>query len=118
MRPETAVNKVRRVLWYNFMMRSELRDASIQEIQTSLKKIKPALEKLYKGTLVVDNDHRVGLETYGYESIDEIKKNLMYISDRWNCSYRIRWILDLIELNIYQLSNSIEKDREYNEEVL
>ncbi len=118
MKPKKAIIEVRHVLWYNFMVCNGLRDTSIHEIQASLKKIRPALEKLYKGTLAVDDDHRVGLETYGYKSIEEIKRNLRYISDRWNCSYRIRWILDLIELDLSKLSDSIEKEQEYNEELL
>ncbi len=39
-------------------------------------------------------DLRSGAETYGYDY--GIMYNLQYISDRWNCPFRVRWTLDLI----------------------
>jgi len=41
-------------------------------------------------------DLRSGAETYGYKNEEYIMYNLQYISDRWNCTLRVRWILDLI----------------------
>lgn len=41
-------------------------------------------------------DLRSGAETYGYENEEGIMYNLQYISDRWNCPFRVRWTLDLI----------------------
>lgn len=39
-------------------------------------------------------DRRSGEETYGYKDEENIRGNLGYISDRWNCAFRIRWIID------------------------
>lgn len=36
-------------------------------------------------------DFRRGTDTYGYGSIEG---DLEYISDRWNCEFRIQWLLD------------------------
>jgi hypothetical protein len=41
-------------------------------------------------------DLRSGAETYGYENDENTMYNLQYISDRWNCPFRVRWTLDLI----------------------
>jgi hypothetical protein len=41
-------------------------------------------------------DLRCGYETYGYKDDESIMYNLQYISDRWNCTFRLRWTLDLI----------------------
>ena len=41
-------------------------------------------------------DLRSGAETYGYKNDEHTMYNLQYISDRWNCTLRVRWILDLI----------------------
>lgn len=38
-----------------------------------------------------ENDYRTGAETYGYENVES---QLSYISDRWNCAFRLRWLLD------------------------
>lgn len=43
-----------------------------------------------------EHDLRSGAETYGYQNDESIMYNLQYISDRWNCAFRIRWVLDLI----------------------
>jgi hypothetical protein len=44
------------------------------------------------------HDVRDGYATYGYDSDEIIIGNLQYISDRWNCQFRLRWVLDLLEL--------------------
>jgi len=43
-------------------------------------------------------DVRNGYVTYGYDSDESILGNLQYISDRWNCQFRLKWVLDLLEL--------------------
>lgn len=68
----------------------------IKILINELKKNKKYLEICYKEALKFDKDYRTGEETYGYR-LRSIRDNLSYISDRWNCSFRIRWILDLIE---------------------
>lgn len=44
-----------------------------------------------------DNDFRNGYESYGYETPESIYNNLHYISDRWFCAFRLRWLIDGIE---------------------
>ena len=41
-----------------------------------------------------DDDYREGHETYGYQ---DIQHDLRYISDRWNCAFRLKWLIDGIE---------------------
>jgi hypothetical protein len=43
-------------------------------------------------------DDRPGAETYGYDSAQSILGNLQYISDRFNCQFRLRWVYDLLTL--------------------
>lgn len=38
-----------------------------------------------------------GYESYGYQDQESIHLNMIYISDRWACAWRIRWLLDGIE---------------------
>jgi hypothetical protein len=38
------------------------------------------------------------LHSPSYDSDEIILDNLQYISDRWNCQFRLRWVLDLLEL--------------------
>jgi len=97
MRPENAVRRIDRVLWGKFMEGKGLDRKSIGEIIREINNIKPELEFMYKKALRIDKDTRSGEETYGYKNIRE---TLMYISDRWNCSFRIRWLLDLTESGI------------------
>ena len=42
-------------------------------------------------------DTRTGHETYGYESIEKIERNLSYISDRFRVIFRIRWLMGVPE---------------------
>lgn len=45
-----------------------------------------------------ENDWRSGYDTYGYKSLDDIKCNLIYISDRWSCQFRVQWLIDMVYL--------------------
>ena len=40
-------------------------------------------------------DTRSGVESYGYKSIEHVKGNLNYISDRFSAEFRLTWMLDL-----------------------
>lgn len=42
-------------------------------------------------------DDRTGEQTYGYKNEQEILNDLCYISDRYNCQFRLRWTLDLLK---------------------
>jgi len=61
-----------------------------------LYKIEGALEVAYKASLLDDVDKRSGEETYGVVGNYSWMVDMLYISDRWNCSFRIRWMLDMI----------------------
>ena len=60
-------------------------------------------------------DLRSGDETYGYKSLENIEGHLSYISDRFNCTFRLQWMIDLPqgikkfekELTEYVKKNSI-----------
>ena len=54
----------------------------------------PSLIALYEESLKDDNDKRCGHETYGYNNVFN---DMLYISDRWNASFRLRWLIDGIE---------------------
>ena len=66
-----------------------------------LKALKDNIENLnncYRRSLEFDKDYRTCEESYGYKNEENIINNLIYVSDRWNCSFRIKWIIDLINL--------------------
>lgn len=41
--------------------------------------------------------YKSGYETYDYLSNESILNNLDYISDRWRCDWRVRWIINLLD---------------------
>lgn len=53
---------------------------------------------MYKLALAYEKDFRTGYETYGYGDDENIMDNICYINSKWNCAFRIRWILDLIDI--------------------
>lgn len=72
---------------------------SIEEIREYLKPYYERLVRLYEEDLLPIEeftDYRSGQETYGFDDLDSIKFTLHYISDRWKCAFRVRWIIDLI----------------------
>ena len=97
MRPQKAKREINKVLWRYFIENGDLQKMSLSDIIEKLKVIEPHLKKMYDIAIKNDQDFRSGKETYGYKSIERIKDDLTYISDKWNCSFRIRWILDLIK---------------------
>jgi hypothetical protein len=42
-----------------------------------------------------EGDYRHGYLTYGYENLDSIRSNLMYISDRFGAAFRLAWLLNV-----------------------
>lgn len=56
---------------------------------------KTALKR--KSRFLFKPDRRRGWETYGLKDDEKAKNDLIYVSDRWLCEFRIQWILDLIE---------------------
>ena len=59
-----------------------------------LRELKKEWSKLVKH----EKDGRSGKETYGY-SPETIENTLIYISDRFYCTFRLKWIIDGIEQN-------------------
>jgi len=60
--------------------------------------------------LILEGDCRSGEEVYGYESEESIIGNIDYISDRWKCAMRIRWMIDLIDPDYYPYRGDISDD--------
>lgn len=52
------------------------------------------LKVVYNELLSEEYDNRSGYETYGYNNVQE---DMDYISDRWKCAFRVRWMIDGIE---------------------
>jgi hypothetical protein len=66
----------------------------------SISKFKPLLremERVWNKRAKEEDDYRSGEEVYGYETTESIHNNMMYISDRWRCAFRLRWLLDGIK---------------------
>ena len=97
MRPETEKQKISSILWNEFIEKDGLKKNTMSEIIGRLKTVEPELIRLHDRAQREYPDDRPGEETYGYKDEASIKSNLEYISDRWNCAFRIRWILDLIK---------------------
>lgn len=56
--------------------------------------VKKDLENHFFIMMLREPDSRPGTETYGYENEESVRSTLEYIEDRWNCTFRIRWLLD------------------------
>ncbi len=97
MRPSTAKQRINNVLWTQFVDHGDIKTKSISELVLRLKKIAPELKKMHAIAYIDYPDDRGGHETYGYENDKEIRGNLNHVSDRWNATFRIRWLLDLIK---------------------
>lgn len=69
-----------------------LRYGKLKRLERNIK----ALEAVYVQYAKEANDFRSGYETQGYE-LENINDYLFYISDRWGCAFRIRWIIDGIK---------------------
>jgi hypothetical protein len=59
-----------------------------------LRKALKVINKEYKDRLKDEQDYRSGEDTYGYR---DVKSTMEYISDRWGCAFRLRWLKDGIE---------------------
>ena len=67
------------------------------ELLDVLRDNKKYLTYLYKLNNISEKDFRTGEESYGYNNQEYIEERMSYICDRWNCGFRIRWILDLLD---------------------
>lgn len=61
-----------------------------------LKVLVEPLENLWEAYAFDEEDFRSGKDTYGYETVS-VKDSMIYISDRWRCAFRLRWLLDGLE---------------------
>jgi len=59
------------------------------------------IERYERFHLPTEDDWSSGEETYGYENDESILGTLRYISDRWGASFRVRWMIDLIDPTYY-----------------
>jgi hypothetical protein len=100
---EEVVSKIDDVLWEDFLVRGGLKKKTLKEIVSRVKEIEPELEEAYINIRKHDPDNRIGVDTYGYDNIDSIKRNLEFVSDRWMTAFRVKWILDLIHQDISKL---------------
>lgn len=70
---------------------------SIKSIREKLKPYYDQLVALYENEMLVsEEDYRTGNDTYGYADLESIQGSLYYISDRWKVTFRIRWLIELI----------------------
>jgi len=106
---ETSYNihskEINKILWEDFIEKGKLDNYTLNEIREKLNSIKfhlEALHNVYRNDSEVNyygySDGRRGFETYGYESLEQVKDTLKYISDRYKCTYRLRWVLDLLDI--------------------
>lgn len=89
MRPETVHYKLNQAYdnWYE-----------TKELVVS-KQLLRGMNRLWKRWAKEEADFRTGEETYGYKDSERIYYNLLYISDRWRCAFRLRWLIDGLEQN-------------------
>lgn len=81
--------------------------SSIDEIRETLRPYYKDLVQFYEDELLALNeDFRSGSETYGYDDLGSIQRNLLYICDRWMVAFRARWLIDLISPD-YQLYGGV-----------
>lgn len=63
-------------------------------------KFKPLLREMnrvWKKWSKAEDGFRSGEETYGYSDNETISYDMLYISDRWRCAFRLKWLIDGIE---------------------
>ncbi len=61
-----------------------------------LTELLPDMKKEWQRRSKKEQDFRTGEETYGY-CPNSIRNNMVYISDRWCCAFRLRWLIDGLE---------------------
>ena len=96
------IQNINKVLWDLFIEEKFLENATLREIQEKLASINDDILFMWEYFGQDDDDDRSGFETYGFENLESIKRNFKYISDRWKCRFRTKWLLDLINLDYSQ----------------
>lgn len=80
-----------------FYFTGKKKDWVFVELLESLRGNIKYFKYLYRLNLTSEKDFRTGEESYGYNNREYIEERMSYICDRWNCAFRIRWILDLLD---------------------
>lgn len=52
------------------------------------------MDRVWKKWAKQEDDHRTGMDTYEYVTKESIRNNMFYISDRWRCAFRLKWLYD------------------------
>jgi len=118
MKPKKAHKKINKIFDEYLNSDYELTDAV--ETVMRLKEALPELQKMLMIASREDTDDRRGWESYGF---DRWKSNLLYVSDRWNCRFRLQWLIDLVDyVSIHYKDQTGIKDKLapmiFNEELL
>lgn len=95
MRPE----KANRVIFNDILKLT--RNGNIKRFKKHLKYLKSRYK--YHSSRPHDQDFRSGYESYGYSTTDKIRCDLEYVSDRWKCSFRLKWLIDGLENNEFDV---------------
>ena len=64
---------------------------------SKIRKYRKYLQRMKSHRQQSEQDYRSGYETYGYESIENIETNLLYISDRFHAGFRLAWLVNVPE---------------------
>lgn len=79
-------------------------DKTIAEIQDELRPYANLIRQLIRDLPNRWRDARAGSDIMGgYPTAYKIRNNLQYISDRWYCYHRLRWLLDLLDVDASKL---------------
>ena len=62
-----------------------------------IRRYRKCIQKLRQRCLTFDPDYRSGHETYGYDSLESIENSLSYICDRFSCTFRLTWLINVPE---------------------
>jgi signal transduction histidine kinase len=76
---------------------AHMHEGGIAFTSLKIKKHRKILQKLKSYQQIKEGDYRNGYETYGYDSIEEIENNLVYISDRFGVAFRLSWLVKVPE---------------------
>lgn len=96
MRPETLHRKVRDAI--SAWLDNGSADALVL--------LQPRMERQWRRLAAEEGDYRTGREYHGYRDPHEIRMTMFYISDRFGCAVRYRWILDGLEGGFFEPADS------------
>ena len=93
--------RVRKKYW-NLIFKEVFNNCNMEEFSikgtcSRIKKYRKYIQKLRCYHQLREDDYRNGYETYGYKSLESIENNLIYISDRFGCAFRLSWMVNVPE---------------------